>query len=120
MRWEIAFADPAVRARATRVIAEVHRGSCLDRGEVVYREEIAIGAMAPAVPTLAGGVFAFSAIARDASCIEIARGCDEVVLPGDPGVVVRTVLTETRETEPICAACSAGACEAPPDGGAVP
>ena len=84
VRWEVATSDPALRARTAIVVAEVSRGSCLDEGEPIYREEVAIGSMSPAVPTLGGGAHAFRAIARDAACIEIARGCQEIVLPGEP------------------------------------
>ena len=117
LRWELDVADDAVRDRIVLVRAEIRLGTCAETGERIYTAEPSLGGTVPRVPTLAEGTYAFAATARDARCVVIASGCEDVTLPADPGSVVRTVLIELAPTPPICTDCAEGRCTGERDAG---
>lgn len=130
VRWEVAFADPGLAARAVVVEAEVRRGACGDSGEdaVVWRASRERGEAFAEIPVLAEGTHSFIARASDVDCVVFASGCAEVTLPAPDETVVRTLLEATTET-PACDQCTAGRCEGvdagsdaapPPDAGPPP
>jgi hypothetical protein len=120
LRWELAFDEPADRTHAAVVVAEIRQGTCATEGELLYRADGAPGAETPRVPTLGGGPHSFAAVARDAACVIIARGCIDAVLPTEPGTVVRTALAHVAPGAPICSSCIVGRCATDRDGGSPP
>ncbi|MFW5925313.1 MAG: C-type lectin domain-containing protein [Myxococcota bacterium] len=116
--WEVRFSDEALRAESARIETTVHRGGC-GAPDVLYRAELRRDAAAPSPPALPPGRYGFAAMARDAECRTVARGCVEAQMPSES--VVELVLEAVDESAACeAAACDAGFCEgdAPPsDGG---
>jgi hypothetical protein len=118
VRWEIGFADDALRARAARVHATIHRGTCAAPGDAAYQGDASPGSAAPPVPDLDDGPWAFAAFAVDDACGRYSFGCTDVVFPTEDRLVVTTLVAEPESTLCEPSACVAGVCGSLVDAGA--
>ncbi len=121
LRWEIAF-DDGLADRAAIVIGRIRAGGC--DGDVLFEDDVAPGEAASMPTSLEPGTYAFEGVARDASCMEYARGCVEVELPADEQSVTVTLSASGGSSACDASACDEGRCRAddagtPIDGGGV-
>lgn len=124
--WIVELAEGPARD-AVLLEVYVQRGGC-EGGERLYAELIGMDGSAPRPPALGPGSYGFGAVARDAECAEVGRGCEAVELPRAPGDPVR-VRVLAAEPRPLCepsecvgGRCASGSVDAgardagPPDG----
>lgn len=109
LRWEIVF-DDGLADRAAVVVGRIRAGGC--DGEVVFEDDVAPGEAASMPTSLEPGSYALEGVARDASCVEYARGCVELELPADEGSILVTL--SASGTSSVCSAsmCDEGRCMA--------
>ena len=109
-RWNIAFEDPMDRDRTTSVEALVLRGGC-DGVETVASFDLRqSGGDAPADLPLEHDTYGLVAVARDADCLDVARGCHAIELPADASVTVVLSRVGTERYGCPSRVCSGGAC----------
>ena len=118
--WRIRF-DPdggVSSADAVRVRLRVFAGGCEGAG-LVYQADLARTDVVPPFGEIGEGTFGFEAVARDATCTVVARGCTSKTLPLAAGDEVVTVLESVVRAAPLCAssACTDGVCAPDADGG---
>jgi hypothetical protein len=111
--WRIHFAgdgDGGVIA-AARVQLLVWSGGC-DGTVAVYQADVSRADAVPSFGEIGEGTFGFEAIARDATCTIVARGCTTQTLPLPAGAELVTLLEPVTREAPLCAlsACAAGIC----------
>jgi alpha-tubulin suppressor-like RCC1 family protein len=116
LRWRFVFDSSASATRAVAVEGTVLEGGCTSSA-VRFRATGTRTSMPPLAPPLGPGRYGFAGSARDAACIDFARGCVEVELPLEPGSEVVVTLVATTESA-ACPPdeCTAGACGSPDAG----
>lgn len=114
LAWGFTFDDESLSARAAIVEGRLLSGGCA--GAPLYEADVARGEVPSMPPSLPAGRYGFEGVARDAACVEYARGCLEVDLPRPVGAEVLVRLSATAERA-ACTACSAGRCDGAADAG---
>jgi hypothetical protein len=123
LRWEVRADDPGLTNEIATVELEVRIGGCDDGLPTAYRSvrtrTTATGSNLPD-DAFERGTYGFAALAVNAECRTIARGCTEVTLPIDENVVVTGLAREPPETLCPESRCSEGTCAPPTRDGGVP
>jgi hypothetical protein len=120
--WELSFVDDQLAQQAVRVEGSVLIGGC-EGDDLLYRVRVGREHAPPAPPELGPGRYGFAAMARDAECRTIARGCVELTLPEAAAVVHVQLHAVAEEAGCEALACEDGLCSGeapPPDAGALP
>ena len=111
--WLIRFESDGgiVGADAVRVRLRVLSGDCASTG-VVYQADVSRTGAVPVFGEIGAGAFGFEAVARNAACTIVARGCTATSLPLATGATVVTQLEPVGGDAPLCAAsaCVQGVC----------
>ena len=111
--WRVRFEGDggAVVAGAVRVRLRVLRGGC-EGTDLVYEADVARADAVPVFGEIGEGAFGFEAVARDATCTIVARGCVAGSLPLAAGEELVTSLAPVSGAAPLCAPseCVDGRC----------
>jgi hypothetical protein len=109
--WSFEFADPALAARSSVVLATIREGTCADTDAPLrYQQELRAGVETTPPPKLSSGTYALAGRAVDVSCVSFAEGCVEMRVPSDTSEW--NVVLSASAGLPLCAAasCVAGSC----------
>jgi len=116
--WRLQFEDPAQLEQSTRVEALLLESGC--DGSVIYRADVPLDGPGPMPHVLDPGTYGVAALARDARCATIARGCVNVRLPLAADAQILVTLARVDDA-PACdiSQCLDGRCEggSEPDAG---